>query len=275
LDTQQADWRGDRIPWADLGDRFPLLSSKFASAVPQDFLYSVQLQPGDLLYIPHSWFHETSADTDTASLRVIPNGKPSSFYIPKDTRFARELAVSDVAEKVYKALVQMDCCSCTMFQALIPNIMSEMQARCLRKLVITSMYGPEVEECSPSDDDDDDDNNDDGRWEQRCSASALEGDCPACEGDAEDELEELVLDVVAWFQQFKESKSLQTFLFLLFAETILGEGDLKRKAVEAQGALAFGGNPKAIATPQELTECLLELERDDSVEHSSPLRDEI
>eukprot|EP00928_Gymnodinium_smaydae_P042449 TRINITY_DN28584_c0_g1_i1.p1 TRINITY_DN28584_c0_g1~~TRINITY_DN28584_c0_g1_i1.p1 ORF type:complete len:471 (-),score=34.66 TRINITY_DN28584_c0_g1_i1:49-1461(-) len=143
LDTQIPDLKGDLVPWLSLCAKYELLCAAESQALSGMF-YRAQLSPGDILYIPPAWFHETDADEDTASLRILPDILETSF-LPSGSH-------EDVVDELMDILNEARCSACSFLRIFIPHTLGKHKAFCLVFLLLESIYKPAArgERCGAS-----------------------------------------------------------------------------------------------------------------------------
>lgn len=134
FDTQLPDLKGDLISWESLRGQFDLLNKSQARDLHR-VLHVAVLRPGDIMYIPPAWFHETDADTDSVSLRVLPDRAQED----SDLEALNHIRVAEMAAA---RLEKQSCSACSFLVELLPRALGAQRARCSAALVLASMYSP-------------------------------------------------------------------------------------------------------------------------------------
>jgi len=135
MDTQLPDLKGDLMSWDSLCEKFTFLN-KLNTSEHGGIFQVHELEPGDMLYIPPAWFHETDATTDTASLRVFP---PKTMT-PTDEVY--EDWHQEYAEAVLAALQEVGCSTGSFLADFLPKALGPKRAGCVPALVLASIYAP-------------------------------------------------------------------------------------------------------------------------------------
>ena len=119
--------------WLSVLARFPI-----ALRSPADLYRMVTLAPGDMLYIPPAWYHETTVVGEAASVRRLAE-RP----LPKSARRLRP--PSDLAATAAAQLRESGCCPCALLAKLLAAVLSPGTAHCIAALAAASTYARPVD----------------------------------------------------------------------------------------------------------------------------------